>query len=372
MGIQLTHLLFCSNYLKKGPTLINFIAESSLVIIMNEKKKKNEIEEIVNDCNSTNKGEILLNILMNFVRIVGIPLIFEELCMYPFWSSKVLLVTSDSNFESFSPSITTAINLIINKFKDGGILLVYKGFIPYFTASLIINYNHTFDLINKFFYSSISMLPKTPSQQQIMAKKVINNNQKSTDSADNIIADSNNSTTDNDSSLLSMNILKRTISSMVAHPFLCLSVSMLYEKTLNATNWVTALLTMIHRKGIKSLFAGFRSSVVFGLIPYSPFYLFGIAETITYRCMLGVGRLANDTTGGVLSVTKYILDNHGGFGKLLQYGCMTCAQIVPSFVSFIVMKGIFAYTLGPDTIRKAQIISRKKILHDYWRRKCNI
>lgn len=363
---------FCSNYLKKGPTLINFIAESSLVIITNEKKKKNDVDEIDSDCNSKNKGEILLKIFMNFVRIVGVPLIFEELCMYPYWSSKLLLVISDSNFESFSPSITTAINLIINKFKDGGILLVYKGFIPYFTASLIINYNHTFDLMNKFLYSSISMLPKTPSQQQIMAKKVVNSNQKSADSADNIMADSNNSSIDNDSSLLSISILKRTLSSMVAHPFLCLSVSMLYDKALNASNWVTALLTMIHRKGITSLFAGFRSSVIFGLIPYSPFYLFGIAETVTYRCMLGVGRLANDTTGGVLSVTKYILDNHGGFGKLLQYGFATCAHIVPSFASFLVMKGIFAYTLGPDTIRKTQIISRQKILHDYWKRKCNI
>jgi len=309
---------------------------------------------------------------MNFVRIVGIPLIFEELCMYPFWSSKVLLVTSDNHFESFTQSISSAVSVVMSKFKDGGIISVYRGFIPYFTASLIINYNHAFDLVNKFFYSSISMLPKTPSQSQITTKKVISNNQKSIDSADNITADSNNSSTDNETSLLSINILKRTVSSMVAHPFLCLSVSMLYDQTLNATNWLTALLTMIHRKGIKSLFAGFRSSVVFGLVPYSPFYLFGIAETITYRCMLGVGRLANDTTGGVLSVTKYILDNHGGFGKLLQYGCMTCTHMVPSFISFIVMKGIFAYTIGPDTIRKAQIISRKKVLHDYWKRKCSI
>jgi hypothetical protein len=339
---------------------------------MNEKKTKNSADESISDPIYNNKWEILLNIIMNFVRIVGIPLIFEELCMYPFWSSKVLLVTSDNHFESFTQSISSAVNVVMSKFKDGGIISVYRGFIPYFTASLIINYNHAFDLVNKFFYSSISMLPKTPSQQQITTKKVISNNQKSIDSADNITADSNNSSTDNETSLLSINILKRTVSSMVAHPFLCLSVSMLYDQTLNATNWLTALLTMIHRKGIKSLFAGFRSSVVFGLVPYSPFYLFGIAETITYRCMLGVGRLANDTTGGVLSVTKYILDNHGGFGKLLQYGCMTCTHMVPSFISFIVMKGIFAYTIGPDTIRKAQIISRKKVLYDYWKRKCSI
>jgi len=108
-----------------------------------------------------------------------------------------------------------------------------------------------------------------------------------------------------------------------------------------------------------SLFVGFRSSIAFGFIPCSPFYLFGIAETIKYRCMLGVGRLANDTTGGILSVTKHILENNGGFGKLLQYGCMTCVHIIPSFVSFIIIKGIFAYAIGPDSIRNAQIISRK-------------
>jgi len=45
---------------------------------MNEKKKKNSADDSISDPIYNNKWEILLNIIMNFVRIVGIPLIFQK------------------------------------------------------------------------------------------------------------------------------------------------------------------------------------------------------------------------------------------------------------------------------------------------------
>jgi hypothetical protein len=112
--------------------------------------------------------------------------------------------------------------------------------------------------------------------------------------------------------------------------------------------------------GVRALYSGLRSRAVFAILPISAFAMWGVADSIVYRRMLGQGSF--DTTGGVLSVAREITHNDRGNAlTLFNYGLLTAVHAVPSFFVFVGMRCVTGMLFGSSIRRKDQIVRRKEV-----------
>lgn len=121
----------------------------------------------------------------------------------------------------------------------------------------------------------------------------------------------------------------------------------------------------------------YRVATFFSLMPFSPLYLFGIAETITYKCMVGVSKtidyspITKEVIGQAntkkLEITHYrnlvntILRDDNMLMGLFRYGFLTTAQILPGFASFVCARAVLFLAFGSSRQRCNQLEHRREV-----------
>jgi len=324
-------------------------------------KTKNNNNIINGNNNSFKNTNIKLrDIFWDFFHSVLLKFSLEELSQYPFWAAKVVLTTNPRlTHTTITAMISAWFHIIKIKYQEDGIAGLYEGYIPFLAASIIQNYESFENSLRHFFVAIMTTPVNSPttSLSNNMLYKVTRKH--SYEALNNIKAKPQKSKT------YIMGLIERLMSSTLSHPFLCLSVAMLYNPKLRGQNWVFSSLSILSTAGIRGLYSGLRTSLGFSLLPISSICLFGISETIIYRSMTWVGRSQDDRSGGLLSVAQTIVKNDGITG-LLQYGLLTTIQIAPGFVTFIATRSLLWLFLGSSLQRKGQYSRRIQILEEFW------
>ena len=308
---------------------------------------------------SKNNNMILRDICWEFFHSVILKFLLEELSQYPFWAAKVALITSPSlSHCTIHAMISTWFLKIKNKFQVDGIAGLYEGYVPFLVASIIQNYDSFENSLRQFFVAIMATPPNSPSSSNNMLYK--GTRKHSHDTLNCIITKPTQS-----SKNYTVGLFQRSLTSLLSHPFLCLSVAMICNPKLGGQNWFFSSVSILSTAGIRGLYSGLRTHLGFTLIPLSSLCFFGISETIIYRSMAWVGRNQDDRSGGLLSVAQTVVKNDGVKG-LLQYGLITTIQIVPGFAAFIATRSILWLFLGSSRQRKKQLLRRYQILDEFW------
>ena len=320
-------------------------------------------KSIINGSNLKNNNNLKLrDICWEFFHSVILQFSLEELSQYPFWAAKVALITNPRlSHSSINLMISTWFRVIQTKFQVDGIAGLYEGYIPFLTASLIQNYE-SFENSLRHFFVSIMSTPNNSPSTSLSSNMLYKGTRKHSNDALNSIMPKSSS---QKSKSYTTGLFQRSVSSLLSHPFLCLSVAMIYNPKLRGQNWVLSSLSILSSSGIRGLYSGLRTHLGFSLVPFSSLLLFGISETIIYRSMAWVGRSQDDRSGGLLSVAQNIVKNDGITG-LLQYGLLTTIQIVPGFAAFIATRTMLWLFLGSSRRRKKQLLRRHQILEEFW------
>lgn len=82
-------------------------------------------------------------------------------------------------------------------------------------------------------------------------------------------------------------MINNVIASTLSHPFLVLAVNMVKYPMYRGRSWLYAYFRIVAEKGFPGLYRGLKSRLVFNILPISPFYYWGIADSIVYRRILG-------------------------------------------------------------------------------------
>lgn len=325
---------------------------------------KNKI--MINNINNSNniKNNNIRNVCWEFFHSVVLQFSLEELSQYPFWTAKVVMTTNPKlTHLNLHAMIVAWFHVIKMKFQDDGIAGLYEGYIPFLAASLIQNYE-SFEYSLRHFFLAITSTPDNSPSTSLSSNMFSKGTRKhsQSDRLNNMTSKPSNQK----SKIYSVGALfRRSLSTLLSHPFLCLSVAMISNSKLRGQNWVLSSLSILSTSGIRGLYSGLRTHLGFSLIPLSSLCFLGISETIIYRSMAWVGRSQNDKSGGLLSVGQSIVKNDG-FAGLLQYGILTAIQIVPGFATFIATKSLLWLFLGSSRKRKKQLFRRYQILEMYW------
>lgn len=166
---------------------------------------------------------------------------------------------------------------------------------------------------------------------------------------------------------------QRVFITTVSHPLLVLSVKMITDRELKGKNWFYSYVHIVRNRGFGGLYSGTRAALGFAIVPMSLSFLFGVPETLIYRCMLDEGIVSKGSPGiGVMSALTTVVVAHKvltqeGIGSMLRYGQLSCFQVIPGFCSFLCARTLLWFVLGDSKARKRQLQRRREILEEHWR-----
>eukprot|EP00596_Hydrurales_sp_CCMP1899_P000700 CAMPEP_0119053284 /NCGR_PEP_ID=MMETSP1177-20130426/74338_1 /TAXON_ID=2985 /ORGANISM="Ochromonas sp, Strain CCMP1899" /LENGTH=519 /DNA_ID=CAMNT_0007033207 /DNA_START=887 /DNA_END=2443 /DNA_ORIENTATION=+ len=138
-----------------------------------------------------------------------------------------------------------------------------------------------------------------------------------------------------------LGFFQRLFITAISHPLLVLSVKMITIGELKGKNWFYSYVDVVRRRGFGGLYSGIRAALGFTIVPFSLSLLFGVPETLIYRCMLDEGVVPpGGHSIGIMSALTTVVVAHKvltqeGIGSMLRYGKLSAYQIVPGFFTFL-------------------------------------
>lgn len=148
---------------------------------------------------------------------------------------------------------------------------------------------------------------------------------------------------------------------------------MITNRELKGKNWFYSYVHIVRNRGFGGLYSGIRAALGFTIVPMSLSFLFGVPETLIYRCMLDEGIVSKGSPSiGIMSALTTVVVAHKvlaqeGIGSMLRYGQLSCFQVIPGFCSFLCARTLLWCVLGDSKARKRQLQRRREILEEHWR-----
>lgn len=369
-------VLLCDVYMyyRRFKTDNRSIKEFSEVLVELMEVEAQNFEGVAQSKLSHDRHEKMGNIVWDYFMSIVVRYVLDDLSQYPFWSAKIVVAaTHDEKFGW--PVVKAYWDYIKEKVTTGQIRSLYDGVGPYLCASFVMNFDYIRKCTNSFITSVLSKVPQqvpdttdpvsiegTPIKLSGTAINALRNS----------VSSPNKTKSKNGSSSTpgySFNeFIQRVTKTVISHPFVVLSVSMIKDPFLRGDSWLYAYFKFTTSYGISAFYRGLRSRVLFGVLPVSPFLLLGITDTIAYRQMIGQGSF--DSTGGVLSVAREITahDSSGSAMGILNYGLLTACHLLPGFLSFVGVRSIVWMLFGSSSHRKHQLYRRKEIVEAHFLR----